>query len=333
VIVGGWQLSAGHGPAVATPKALDAVAAYAVAGLTAFDCADIYTGAEALLGALRARLTAGRRDLLAAFRVHTKFVPDLSALPCIDGRYVCGIIDRSRQRLCTDRLDLVQLHWWDYAVPGLETAARWLVELQREGRIAHLGGTNFDAPHTERLLAAGMPLVSMQVQYSLLDRRPGRGLAALCARYRVGLLCYGVLAGGFLSERWLGAPEPKPPLANRSLTKYRLMIEEFGGWARFQALLAVLSDLARRHGVGIGTVAIRWALDRPGVAAVIVGARDASHLADTLAVFALRLDDADRAAIEAALADAPGPAGDCFALERDRAGPHGRIMKYDQNTA
>ncbi len=182
------------------------------------------------------------------------------------------------------------------------------------------------------MIDAGVPLVSMQVQYSLLDRRPAHALAALCERSRMKLLCYGTLAGGFFGERWLGAAEPAiESLANRSLVKYKLVIDDFGGWARFQSLLALLARIGARHGVGIAAVATRWVLEQPQVAAAIVGARYAEHLPATLQVFSLALDDDDHARIAALLAECPGPQGDTYTLERDRGGRHGRIMKYNLN--
>jgi aryl-alcohol dehydrogenase-like predicted oxidoreductase len=144
------------------------------------------------------------------------------------------------------------------------------------------------------------------------------------------LLCYGTVAGGFLSARWLGQPDPAE-IANRSLIKYRLIIEEFGGWGAFQALLALLDGIARKHGVSIAAVATRWVLDQPHVAAAIVGARYAEHLPENLAVFRFALDADDQGAIADFLARHPGPQGDFYALERDREGPHGRIMKYELN--
>jgi aryl-alcohol dehydrogenase-like predicted oxidoreductase len=215
-------------------------------------------------------------------------------------------------------------------VPGLVDAAGHLNRLREAGKIRHIGGTNFDAPHTRAMLSAGIPLVSMQVQYSLLDRRAAGPLAAVCGEGGMQLLCYGTVAGGFLSARWLGQPDPSG-ISNRSLIKYRLIIEEFGGWDAFQALLRLLDGIARRHGVSIAAVATRWVLDQPHVAAAIVGARYAEHLADNLAVFRFALDAADRAAIADFLARHPGPQGDFYTLERDRDGPHGRIMKYELN--
>jgi aryl-alcohol dehydrogenase-like predicted oxidoreductase len=254
-------------------------------------------------------------------------VPDLADLATVDAAYIRRIVERSLQRLRVERLDLVQFHWWDYAVPGLVPAALALTALQREGLIAHVGGTNFDTPTTRAMQEAGVPLASMQVQYSLLDRRPARQLVAT----GVPLLCYGTLAGGFFSERWLGAPEPGAELTNRSLIKYKLVIDDFGGWAAFQSLLQALQAIAERHGVSIATVSTRWVLDQPGVAAAIVGARYAEHLPDMLAVFSLRLDVEDHARLAPLLAAHPGPEGDTYTLERDQAGRHGRIMKYNLN--
>jgi aryl-alcohol dehydrogenase-like predicted oxidoreductase len=331
ILRGGWQLAGGHGE-VEEERAILDMAAFLDAGVTAFDCADIYTGVEEMIGLFRERLRTERgAEALARLKVHTKFVPDWDDLPRVDGAYVRAIIDRSLRRLRTERLDLVQFHWWNYAVPGAVETALMLQELQREGKIDRLGGTNFDTPHTRAMLDAGVRLVSMQVQYSLLDDRPEHGLVQLCTERDVKLLCYGTVAGGFLSERWLGQREPGEAFANRSLTKYKLIIDDFGGWELFQELLGTLQRVGAKHGVGITAVATRWILDKPQVAGAIIGARYADHLSDNLTVFRFALDIEDRAAIEAVLAQRKGPEGDTFALERDREGRHGRIMKYDLN--
>jgi aryl-alcohol dehydrogenase-like predicted oxidoreductase len=324
---GGWQLAGGHGE-VQRDRAIADMRAFLDAGITTFDCADIYTGVEEMIGAFRATLPQADR---ARLQVHTKFVPDLSALATLTPAAIETIIDRSLQRLHAEALDLVQFHWWDYAIPGWLEAAQHLARLKERGKIRNVAGTNFDSAHSAAMIEAGVPLVSMQVQYSLLDRRVAGPMSDLCTRSGMRFLCYGTVAGGFLSSRWLGQADPQPPFANRSLVKYRLIIEEFGGWDAFQALLRLLDGIARKHGVSITAVATRWVLDQPHVAGAIVGARYAEHLPDNLAVFRFALDAADRAAIAALLAQHPGPQGDFYALERDRTGPHGRIMKYELN--
>ncbi len=327
VIRGGWQLSGDHGP-VGREQAIADMEKFVDAGLDTVDGADIYTGVEDMYGEFNQRRLARG---LPRLQVHTKFVPDYADLARVDAAYVRRIIERSLQRLRLERLDLVQFHWWDYAVSGCVETALELAALQKEGLIAHLGCTNFDSLQTAAMLDAGVPLVSIQVQYSLLDRRPQYLLAEVCAQRGLKMLCYGTLAGGFFSERWLGAPEPGDELRNRSLIKYKLVIDELGGWQVFQQLLRALQQIGQRHGASIASVATRWVLDQRGVGAAIVGARYADKLSDTLAVFGLRLDARDHAMLEPILAAHPGPTGDTYALERDKDGRHGRIMKYNLN--
>ena len=336
IINGCWQLASTHrhgeGTAPAGDRALAELLDLAHLGLTTFDAADIYTGVEELLGALRQRwIAAGGAP--ESLRLHTKFVPDNDALPTLDRAYVARIIDRSRARLGVERLDLVQFHWWDFEVPGWLRAAEHLVELRSAGAIAELGVTNFDAAHLTPLLEAGLPLVSNQVQVSLLDRRAFRGTAELCREHGIALLAYGTLAGGFLSERWLGRPDPGMALPNRSLIKYRLIIEEFGGWEAFQELLSTLARTAAKHGVPVPAVATRWVLDQPGVTAAILGATDASRVHETLRCFSVSLDEEDRGRINAHLTRHPGPPGDVYSVERIPGGRHAAIMRMGLNAA
>lgn len=330
VIRGGWQLAGGHGaidPALAIADMME----FAEAGITTFDCADIYTGVEEMIGAFRREyLNRHGAEALSRIKVHTKLVPDLARLATVDRAYVASIVETSLTRLQTDRLDLVQFHWWDYAVPRYLDVMGWMEELRQEGKIAQVAATNFDTAKTAEILGSGVRLTSMQVQYSLLDRRPERSLAALAAQHDIWLLCYGTVAGGFLGDRWLGAKEPSEPLENRSLTKYKLIIDDFGGWDLFQELLACLRRIADRHDSDIATVASAAILTRPQVGAVIVGARNRSHLARNLAISALQLTPQDQAEIAAIQGQCPE--GDTYTLERDREGRHGRVMKYNLNS-
>ena len=206
-----------------------------------------------------------------------------------------------------------------------------LSDLRREGKIAQLGLTNFNTAVTREILDAGIPLVSTQVQYSLLDSRPDQGMVSLCKERGIQLLCYGTLAGGLLSEAWLGQAEPTEPLANRSHTKYKLIIEDFGGWDLFQEMLQALKTIATRHGVGLGDVATRWVIDRPQVGSAIMGFTSTRHLPATQRIESLRLNAQDHALLTPLLARRTGPAGDCYDIERDKEGRHGRIMRYNQN--
>ena len=161
-------------------------------------------------GALRRDAGAGSSRRAAPgsanrLRVHTKLVPDLSILRTIERRDVEAIIDRSLRRLKMERLDLVQFHWWDYAEPRWLDALRWLDDLRAKGKVRLIGGTNFDTSHVRAIIEAGIPLASMQVQYSVLDRRPENGLSALCRAHGVGLHLLRLGCGRF-SLRSLARP-------------------------------------------------------------------------------------------------------------------------------
>ncbi|RMF40201.1 MAG: aldo/keto reductase [Alphaproteobacteria bacterium] len=330
LIRGGWQLSGDHGP-VDAARAAAGMVDFFDAGITAFDCADIYAGVEEIYGhGLRALARARGTAAARAVRIHTKYVPDIASLASLRRADTEAIVTRSLRRLGRERLDLVQFHWWNYAVPGMLDVLGHLVDLQAAGLIERIGVTNFDAAHMAQI-AGAVDLVSAQVQFSLLDRRPAGTFARIARESSTHLICYGVLAGGFLTDAWLGKPDPGFDFANRSLVKYRLIVEEFGGWALFQELLACLRAIADRHGADIAAVAIRAMLEEPEASAVIVGARHAGHLPRTLKALEFSLTPEDRAGIAAIQARAAGPSGPVYGLERDRDGPHGRIMKYNLN--
>jgi len=332
IIKGGWHLAGDHG-SVDPKQAIKDMALFVEAGITTFDCADIYTGVEELIGRFRRTYPT----LAPLVQVHTKFVPDLSDLTSMDDRYIENIIDRSLQRLGVERLDLIQFHWWDFKVPRYVEIALELERLRRAGKIAHIGVTNFDTRRLKEIVAAGVPVVSHQLQYSLLDDRPAGSMVEYCRSQNIVLLCYGTVAGGFLSERWLGKAEPchdgPAALTNRSLIKYKLIIEDFGGWQLFQQLLTVLARIAAKHATDIASVASRALLDRPQVAAVIVGATNTAHLQAHTQVDSLHLDSEDLTSIAAVTARRSGPQGEVYTLERDRTGKHGQIMKYQLNAS
>lgn len=328
VAKGNWQLATRHGAPYAQEDAVEDMRRFVEAGINAFDCADHYVGVEDTIGVFRRKYPELARQL----RVSTKYTPDAELLPRLTRRHVEEAVDTSLRRLGTERLDLVQFHWWDYDVPGCVQALLWLQELQQAGKVAHIGTTNFDVAHMREIVGAGVKLLSNQLQYSIMDLRPENGMVDFCREHGIHLLCYGTIAGGFLSDKWLGQSDPPQPYANRSLVKYRLIVEEFGGWDLFQALLAEMAAIARKHDSNIAAVAARYVLDKPQVAAALVGAKNAAHLDETLDIFRLKLDASDTARLEALARAAPGPRGDCYTLERDKDSVHAKIMQMNQNT-
>lgn len=349
IIQGGWQLSGGHlivgDRQTEADLVVDLLRAYD-AGINMFTCGDIYTGVEELYGRFIAA-HCKRGGKIEDITVCTTLVPDLDAIRegRVDEKYVRGVIRRSLNHFGVKCLDLVQFHWWDYSVPGYLKAAKALQQLCKEGLVRYIGLTNCDTEQTREMVDAGIPVASTQIQYSLLDRRPHTsGLVSLCEEHGIKILPYGVLAGGFLTDSWLGAQQPdSSTLANRSLVKYLLIIEEFGGWELYQELLRVLRGIADRCSpvmtstpgglrfvsVSIAMVAIQYVLSQNQVGGIIYGAHDGRHLQSTIASTALELSEEDLEEIAAVLSKAKGPSGSVFGLERDVSGCHGRIMRYN----
>jgi len=298
------------------------------AGITTFDCADIYTGVEELIGKfLKKYKSTFESGELPAVQVITKCVPDLDELPILSKAYTEALVDRSLKRIGVERLDLVQFHWWDLSVPGYLDLAQHLAELQKAGKIRYIGVTNFDTVHLREILDEGVQVVSNQVQYSVLDQRPEEDILELCKQHDIKLLCYGTLAGGFLTERYLGVKEPHEPLENWSLTKYKLIIDEFGGWDLFQNLLVRLKALADKHEMGIAEVAIKYILQKQLVAGAIIGARNSKHIARIQKLKKFELDRHDLKDINDVISKSKGPMGNVYDLERQKDGKHAKIMR------
>jgi len=331
VVKGGWHLAGGHGT-ISEDQALEDMHHFVKAGITTFDCADIYTGVEELIGRFRKKYQDEfRAGDLPPIQVHTKYVPDYSTLDTLTKDETTRIIDRSLKRLGVEQLDLVQFAWWDYQFPKyLETAVH-LSDLQKSGKIRFLGVTNFDTQRIQEMLDAGVNIASNQVQYSVLDQRVEKQMTSLAQKHTIPYLCYGTIAGGFLSDRYLNTPDPIQPFENRSLTKYRLIIEEFGGYQLFQNALQTLKGIATQYEVGLTEVACKYILQKPMVAGIIVGARNRNHLENLLKLDGFTLDTNDLNKIETVIAQSEGPKGPFYELERDKKGKHGSIMKYNLN--
>jgi aryl-alcohol dehydrogenase-like predicted oxidoreductase len=302
ILNGMWQVSGAHG-AVDPVRAVDAMSAYHEAGFTTWDLADHYGPAEDFIGNFRRRFAArhgaGRLTEIQAF---TKWVPHPGRMT---RRVVEDAIGISLARMGVEQLDLLQFHWWDYTNDGYLDALKHLADLQQEGKIRHLALTNFDTERLGAIADHGVRVISNQVQYSLVDRRPEVRMARYCCDHPMTLLAYGTLLGGLLSEKYLGRPEPRrPELNTASLQKYKNMLDAWGDWPLFQELLVVLQQIAYKHRVSIANVGVRYVLDRPAVAGVIVGARlgVAQHVADNARVFGIKLDADDLRMIEAVLA-------------------------------
>lgn len=218
--------------------------------------------------------------------------------------FVTEAINVSRKRMDVASLDMLQFHWWDYSNPGYLDALKHLTDLKGEGKIKTIALTNFDTERLQIILDHEIPIVSNQVQHSIIDMRPQQKMAELCQLTGVKLITYGTVMGGLLSEKFLDTnlsiPFAGPPLNTPSLQKYKRMVDAWGGWSQFQAVLQTLKKVASKHGVKIPTVAVKYILDQPAVAGSMVGVRLglSEHIKDSNDIFSLVLDEEDVASIQ-----------------------------------
>ncbi|KAL0390013.1 UNVERIFIED_CONTAM: putative aryl-alcohol dehydrogenase [Sesamum calycinum] len=300
VVNGMWQTSGGWGR-IDRDNAVEAMLRYADAGLNTFDLADIYGPAEDLYGIFINRVRRERPpEYLENVRGLTKWVPPPVKMT---SSFVRENINVSRKKMDVASLDMLQFHWWDYSNPGYLDALNHLTDLKEEGKIKTVALTNFDTERLQKILENAIPVVSNQVQHSMVDMRPQQKMAELCQLTGVKLITYGTVMGGLLSEKFLDTnltiPFAGPPLNTPSLQKYKRMVDAWGGWNLFQVLLQTLKRVASKHGVSIPTVAVRYILDQQAVAGSMVGVRLglAEHIKDTNAIFSLVLDEEDISSI------------------------------------
>jgi aryl-alcohol dehydrogenase-like predicted oxidoreductase len=288
-----WQVAGGHG-FIDHELAIADMMRYHEVGLRSWDLADIYGPAEDFIGVFRRRLsTLKGKEEMDTIQALTKWVPQ-------PGRITRSIVkenvESSLRKMNVGSLDLLQFHWWDYNNPYYIDALRYLFDLRDERIIKDVGLTNFDTETIQTITDSNLKIVSNQVQYSIIDRRPEVKMIPFCKRYKISLLAYGSICGGLISERYLGKVEPSGAELNTlSLRKYKRMIDAWGGWNLFQELLVNLNRIAQKHGVSIANVATRYIIDKPGVAGVIIGVRlgIADHISSNLQVFNLTLDKSD----------------------------------------
>ncbi|KAF2970318.1 hypothetical protein GQX73_g3328 [Xylaria multiplex] len=329
IISGLWQLAGGHDEQVNIDEAAGTMELLVKAGFDCFDMADHYGVAELVVGKFRA---SSPNDMLA----FTKWCPPENGIKSFEAAEQAVMLsgERMKQRQITlmqcrflpphihsgnDASVLSFDHIWNYADDTYWHNLMHLRVMQKRGNIKHIGVTNVDAAHLELLIDSGFDIATNQVSCSVLDQRLVRGrLASVCVKHKVGVLAYGTLLGGFLSEKWLDQPEPEDMNSlNWSLRKYLRFIRAAGGWEPFQGLLRALSAIAQKHNVSIPAVATRYVLDIPIVSAVIVGCRLSAesykYATRNLEAFSFALSEDDYVLIrkaQQALSDIPGDCGD-----------------------
>lgn len=206
-------------------------------------------------------------------------------------------VESSLRNLGTDRIDLYQIHWPDLHTPAEETGAA-LEELVREGKIRHVGASNYGVKEMEELAAAGS-VETLQSPYHLFRREIEDEILPYTREHDIGVLVYGPLAHGLLSGRMTTQ-------TRFSADDWRSGSSDFQGetFTRNLAVVGRLKEVASDLGVSLPELAVAWTLAHPAVQAAIVGARRPLHLEGTAGAADVILSQADLDRIAAIMQDA-----------------------------
>jgi aryl-alcohol dehydrogenase-like predicted oxidoreductase len=245
-----------------------------------------------------ARALRGMRERPYVFtKCGTIYDPDGTERRCLEASSVRAEVDGSLARLEVESLDLVHVH--GPRPDQLEEGWTTLAQLQREGKVRHLGASNFSV---EQLAAVEQlaPVAAVQPKLSLLDRDAALDVVPYCARRGIGVLVYstlqhGLLTGAMTAARIAALPTSDWRRTHPDFTEPRL--------SRNHALVATLVRVAERHGRGPAEVAIAWALRHAGVTGAIVGGRRPEQVDGVVGAAALELSETDVTELDAHIPD------------------------------
>jgi len=267
-------------------------------GINYFDTANMYSGGGSELVLGRAlRDFARREEVVIATKVFYPMHPDANG-GGLSRKAIMTEIDASLRRLGTDYIDLYQIHRWDDATP-IEETLEALHDVVKAGKARYLGASSMMAWQFAKALYTAdrhgwTRFVSMQPHYNLLYREEEREMLGLCADQGIGVVPWSPLARGRLTRAW----EDRPTTVRGSSDPWG-----DGVYAPSKAADKIVVDrvgeVAEKLGVPRAQVALAWLLRQPTVTAPIVGATKPHHLEEAVAALAVRLPDAEAAALEA----------------------------------
>jgi aryl-alcohol dehydrogenase-like predicted oxidoreductase len=291
VALGAWQLGADWGH-FDEDAAITAIRRALDLGVNFFDTAQAYgSGAsEHILGkALRPELLRDRDRIVIATKGGLR-PTDSGLLPDARPESLRRDVDASLSALGIDRIDLYQLHCPDTAVPLSESAGA-LKDLVVEGKIGRVGVANFDTDQIDELCAT-VPVVTLQPRYQVFCDGLAAELLPYCRTNDIGVLVYASLAHGLIT----GMIKSDTSFAARDLRNDSGVLGSDD--RRALEVIGELECFAAHLGLTLSQLAIAWILAHPGVHVAIVGARQISHLRDSICALDVALTDADLADIE-----------------------------------
>jgi aryl-alcohol dehydrogenase-like predicted oxidoreductase len=296
--IGGGDWRFGWGPQD-EQDAVRAVVRAVELGVNWVDTAAVYGNgrSEELVGKALRQLPAARRPLVAT-KCSRIIQPDGAIEGVLKRASILKECEASLRRLGIDVIDLYQLHW---PLPDEDIEEGWetLVDLRKQGKVRHIGVSNFSVEQIQRLMPI-QPVESQQPPYSMIRPEVERDVLPYCEENRIGVVCYspmgkGLLTGKFTRERAEALPESDHRSRDASFSGKNLE-------ANLQ-LVEGLVQVAARHGRSIAQLAIAWTLRRPEVTSAIVGARRPDQIEETVSAGDWKLDDEDIHRIDRLLAD------------------------------
>lgn len=275
-------------------------------GINFFDCADAYSKgrAEEILG----RLMAGERDdLVITSKCFNPTSSDVNARGA-NRRHIPRAVEASLERLGTDRLDVLFMHRWDPVTP-LEDTLRALEDLVRDGKVLHLGASNYSAWQVAKGLGISERMGwsrfdVIQPMYSLVKRQVEVEILPLARSEQLGVITYSPVGGGLLSGKY--GPGVRPN-SGRLISNQQYAVRYGEDWVYETA--AVFTALAKAKGVHPVSLAVAWVAAHPDVSCPIVGARNLDQLGPSLDAMNIDMTAELRAEISA-LSPTPAPATD-----------------------
>lgn len=303
IAFGTWQLGGDWGP-FDEDAAITAIRRARELGVNFFDTAYAYGfgASEQLLGkALRDELTRHRDQVVIATKGALRMT-DSGLVRDASPEWLRQGVDASLRALGIDHIDLYQVHWPDANVPATETASA-LRELVAEGKIGHVGVSNYDVQQMAEF-AATLPVETVQPPYHLFRREIEDQVLPYSREHNIGVLVYGPLAHGLLT----GTMTENTTFASDD---WRSNSAVFTGdsYRHNLAVVRELDKFAADRSMTVSQLAIAWTLANPAVHVAIVGARRADHVQDSLAAADLSLSNADLAAIGKIMASVTPVAG------------------------
>jgi aryl-alcohol dehydrogenase-like predicted oxidoreductase len=288
IAFGAWQLGGEWGE-FDVDEAVAAIRHARSLGVNLFDTAQGYGfgASERVLGqALRDDLDNRRDEVVIATKGGLRMTDD-GLVRDSSPQWLRKGVDASLRALGVDRVDIYQVHWPDPQVPFAETAGA-LDELVQDGKIGHVGVSNFDTAQMGEF-ARTRPVETLQPPYHLFRRDLEASVLPYCREHDIGVLVYGPLAHGMLT----GALDEDTTFAPDD---WRSGAPFFKG-EDYLRNLQVVRELERfaseQLGSSVSRLAIAWALANPAVQVAIVGARSPRHIEDSVGAAELRLSDGD----------------------------------------